>query len=259
MKDRRAPFVRGAIVVAMVALLLPSWASPSAAADPIQPGDLMVAGGTQCTLNFVYDGTGSQRGNVYLGTAAHCVNRVGERVSDGAGRVWGSVAFMGSARNLATDFAFIRVFSQFKSAVRASVKGHTGAPRGVASATGASFGDPVLVSGYGQIFRPVALAREQRRGVLLTGNAQTFQAEVPIFFGDSGGPVVHLGGNRALGIVSVVCLGTCGLARGPMVRGVIAKAAARGFHVQLRTVGGSDLLVSERLRQPPLTRSASPS
>jgi hypothetical protein len=230
-------FVTWATVIILIALLIPSAALPSAAAEPIQPGDLVVAGGTQCTLNFVYDGTGGQRGNVYMGTAAHCVHRVGERVSDGRGRLWGSVAFIGKAGNIATDFAFIRVFSEFESAVRASVKGHRSAPRSVATAARVSAGDLVQVSGYGQVFRPSALTREQRRGVLLTGTGHAYQAEVPIFFGDSGGPVVQLSGDRALGIVSVVCLGTCGLARGPMVQGIIAKAAARGFHVRLRTVG----------------------
>lgn len=236
--DRRRPLASIAATIALVVL----WgslgpASPASAIEPIQPGDLVVAGGTQCSLNFVYDGTGSQRGNVYMGTAAHCVNGVGERVKDQRGRVWGSVAFMGSSRTAATDFAFIRVLSQFESAVRAGVNGHANAPRGVARAAVASFGDPVLVSGYGQIYRPTSLTREQRRGILLVATGATFHAEVPIFFGDSGGPVVQLGSNRALGVVARICAGTCGLAVGPMVQGLIAKAADRGFHVRLRTVG----------------------
>lgn len=238
MEDRRHLLAPIAATIALVVAFVSVGPAPAALAiEPIQPGDLVVAGGTQCTLNFVYDGTGNQRGNVYMGTAAHCVHRVGERVADERGRVWGSVAFMGRPGNVSTDFAFLRVFPEFESAVRAGVNGHQSAPRGVASAAGASLGDPVLISGFGQIYRPTALTREQRRGILLIATGQAFHAEVPIFFGDSGGPVVHLRSNRALGIVSVVCLGTCGLARGPMVEAIIAKAAARGFHVRLRTVG----------------------
>lgn len=223
------------VALSLISVLVVGPAAPAGAAGPLRPGMLIQLGNTQCTANFVYDGTGAQAGNVYFGTAAHCAEAVGQQVSDGNGRVWGSVAFIGNAGNVATDFAFIRVLSGFKSAVRAGVAGRPSAPKGVAAPGPAGFGSLVLVSGYGLIFRPTSLTREQRRGVLLGANARVYQAEVPIFFGDSGGPLVQLGSNRALGIVSVICFGVCGLARGPTVAGLLHVAAARGFHVRLRT------------------------
>jgi hypothetical protein len=55
-------------------------AAPAHAANVIQPGVSITMGGSYCTLNWIYDGTGSQAGNVYGGTAAHCVSGVGQQV-----------------------------------------------------------------------------------------------------------------------------------------------------------------------------------
>lgn len=208
---------------------------PASAADPIQPGDLMQAGSAQCTLNFVYDGAGRLAGNVYMGTAAHCVDNVGQSVSDGDGRTWGRVAFIANPNDIGNDFAFIQVISSFKSSVRSSVLGHEGTPKGVASANEGGAGDVVLLSGYGLIFRPTALTRHKRFGVLLTTTGSEYQAVAPHFFGDSGGPVVLGGSGAALGIVSVVCLGTCGNLRGPTVQHILKKSASSGFPVRLRS------------------------
>jgi hypothetical protein len=209
--------------------------TPAIAADPIQPGDLMQAGNTQCTLNFVYTGSGRLAGNLYMGTNAHCVARVGQSVSDGRGRTWGRVAFIGNPNEVSRDFAFIQVLSSFRSLVRASVQGHPGTPRGVANASETGLGDRVLLSGYGLIYRPLELTREKRFGFLLSHSGSRYQAEAPTFFGDSGGPVVHARTGGALGIVAVICLGTCGLTSGPTVQNILRVASAQGFPVRLRS------------------------
>ncbi len=198
---------------------------------------MVVAGNEQCTLNFVFDGTGRLAGNVYLGVAAHCVHELGQTVSDGRGRAWGRVAFIGDSSHIPTDFAFIRVLSGFTQSVRASVVGHPGTPTGVASSRQAQLGDLVLLSGYGLIFRPTAFTRQQRDGVLLSAGGSEYQAEAPIFFGDSGGPVVLARGGGALGMVNDICAGTCGLLEGVTVQDILSKAAARGFPVRLRSAG----------------------
>jgi Trypsin len=232
-RDRTKHMTGVTLALAILSAMVVGPAAPAGAAGTIRPGMLIQLGNVQCTANFVYNGTGAQAGNVYLGTAAHCAEKVGQQVSDGRGHVWGTVAFIGNANDIATDFAFIRVLSGDTASVRAGVAGHPSAPKGVAA--GAGFGSTVLVSGYGLTFRPTSITREQRRGLLLSENARVYQAEMPIFFGDSGGPVVQLGSNRALGIVSVICLGLCGIAKGPTVSGILHAAAARGFHVRLRT------------------------
>lgn len=227
---------RAATLLAAVSLALVLTAPvPASAADPIQPGDLVQAGSTQCTLNFAYTGTGRLAGNTYMGVAAHCVAKVGQTVTDGRGRQWGRVAFIGNANEVSRDFAFIQVLSSFRSLVRASVLGHPGTPRGIATTREAGFGDRVLFSGYGLIYRPLELTREKRFGILLSNSGAQYQAEGPTFFGDSGGPVVHAGSGGALGIVSSICLGTCGFTTGPTVQNVIRVAAAQGFPVRLRS------------------------
>jgi hypothetical protein len=105
----------------------------------------------------------------------------------------------------------------------------------VATAKETRLGDTVLVSGYGLIFRPLALTRQQRFGVLLSASRSEYHAEAPTFFGDSGGPVVHGRTGGALGIVSELCIGTCGLLRGPTVQNILRLAAAEGFPVRLRS------------------------
>ena len=96
------------LVLGLAAAVLP--VSPASAADvTLQPGAYMVAGSAACTMNFVYDGTGAKAGNVYIGTAAHCVTSVGQDVADINGVVWGDVDLIGDANATAPDYALIKV------------------------------------------------------------------------------------------------------------------------------------------------------
>ena len=77
--------------------------------------------------------------------------------------------------------------------------------------------------------------RGPRGGLILCREADKPEIDKKLFPGVQGGPLVHIGTGRALGIVSRLCAGTCS-EEGPTVQGILAKAASRGFSVTLRTV-----------------------
>ena len=211
-------------------------AAPAAAQDPIQPGDYMESGGSACTLNFVYDGTGSLAGRTFIGTAAHCVSRVGDDVALEDGTVFGDVALIGDPDATAPDYAFIEVRSAFVSRLSPALKGHPTLPRGgYTRSTETRTGDLIQQSGYGLGANITNVTREQRRSVLVFDDAEYGGIVGYSIFGDSGGPYVHLPTGKAFGIVSRACIDIC-QEEGPTVEGLLAKAAARGFTVQLRTV-----------------------
>ncbi len=222
------------LVLGLAAAAIPA-PSASAANGVLQPGDYMVAGDAACTNNFVYDGTGSLAGNVYIGTAAHCVTNVGQDVADINGHVWGDVALIGDANYAQPDYAFIQVRAADVSRVRAAVKGYPSYPKGVATMADTNIGDLVQISGYGLGFEFTNVTQEQRRAVLTYQDNDEADVLGPIDFGDSGGPLVHVATGKALGIVSRLCVGICE-ETGPTVEGILAQAAARGFTVTLRTV-----------------------
>ena len=225
---------RTLVLLALAAAAVPG--TPASAANGfLQPGDYMVAGSAACTTNFVYDGTGSLAGKVYLGTAAHCVTNVGQDVADINGTVWGDVAIIGNEGDTATDWAFIEVRAAHVSRVRAFVKGHSQYPTGVTTPGETAFGDRVQVSGYGLGFDLVSHTQEKRQAILTYDDASVHDVAGPIDFGDSGGPHVHIPTGKALGIVSRLCVGTC-TETGPTVQGILNQAAPRGFTVTLRTV-----------------------
>lgn len=210
-------------------------AQPAVAAGTIQPGAYMESGGAACTLNFVYDGTGSKAGKVYVGTAAHCVSNVGADVAIQSGEVFGDVAYLGDDGNTAKDFALIEVRTAFLSRVSAAVKGYPQYPTGVATPADTGTGDLIQNSGYGLGFDVTAATREKRQSVLTFQNTEYFEVIGALMFGDSGGPFVHIETGRALGIESRVCIGAC-TDEGASVQGIIAKATAAGFPIVLRTV-----------------------
>jgi Trypsin len=216
-----------ALVVAVVLIL-----APPALASHIQPGAYHETDVGACTLNFVYDGSGGP----YMGTAAHCVEAVGDDVRDENGAVFGDVAAIGDADATATDWALIRVRPGFVGHVNPSVKGHPQYPTGVTTAPETAVGDQVQLSGYGLGFDLTPLTREQRRGALTFDDRETHEVLATLIFGDSGGPLVHIATGKALGIVSRLCIGLCE-EEGPTVEGILAKAAAAGFPVSVRTAG----------------------
>ena len=204
-------------------------AAPAQAAGLLHPGDLHETPVGFCTLNFVYDGGGS----TYFGTAAHCVERNGDVILDADGDRIGQVAFLASADDTETDFAFIRVDSGRLADVRSSVRGHPSYPTGVTTASQTARGDQLQISGHGIGFDLTRPTREQRRAFLTFDNSELWTAVGPLINGDSGGPIVHIRTGKALGMESRLCIGVC-TDEGPTVEGILAKAAAAGFPVSLR-------------------------
>jgi Trypsin-like peptidase domain len=211
-----------------VAAALPGTA---AAAGTLQPGAYHETDAGSCTLNFAYDGGGK----TYLGTAAHCVERVGQPVQDIDGETFGTVAFIGDANTTEWDFAFIEVQPEDLGRVSAAVKGHPAFPKGSTTAPETTTGDAIQLSGYGLGYGTSKPTQEQRQAVMGFDDAELYTVSGPIHWGDSGGPLVHIRTGKALGIVSRLCVGTCS-EEGPTVQGILAKAASRGFAVTLRTV-----------------------
>ena len=217
------------VVAGFVALTCAPGAS---AQELIQPGAYHETSVGACTLSFVYSGPSGQ---TLLGTAAHCVDRVGETVRDIDGVSWGKVAFIGDADDTAEDFAFIAVDSEDLSRVRNGVKGHPQYPTGFTRSSETALGDVIQQSGYGLGFDLTAPTREQRKAVLTFDDASIWGIAGLMNFGDSGGPLIHVRTGKALGIESRICIGVC-TDEGPTVEGILNRAAAARFPVTLRTV-----------------------
>jgi hypothetical protein len=220
--------LKAAVAAFFVALAVPGAAS---AATTLQPGAYMETDVGSCTMNFVYDGGGK----TYLGTAAHCVDHIGQPVRDIDGVQFGTAAFIGNADTTATDYAFIAVDPEDLGRVSAAVKGWPAYPKGSTVPADTLAGDSIQLSGYGLGYGTTPTTQEQRTAVMGSDDASTYDVTGPIHWGDSGGPLVHKRTGKALGIVSRLCAGTCS-EEGPTVQGILSKAAAAGFPVTLRTV-----------------------
>jgi hypothetical protein len=226
MKVRRRAV--SAVAVLAVAAALPSSAS---AAVTLQPGAYHETDAGSCTLNFAYSGGGK----TYLGTAAHCAEKVGQPVRDIDGVTFGKIAFIGDADATQWDFAFIEVDPEDLGRVSPAVKGHPAYPKGSTVPSDTAFGDTIQLSGYGLGYGTTRQTQEQRQAVMGSDNTELYDVTGPIHWGDSGGPLVHVRTGKALGIVSRLCFGPCS-EEGPTVQGILAKAASRGFAVTLLTV-----------------------
>ena len=215
------------VLVAFVLAVAPA----AAHAVTLQPGAYHETDAGSCTLNFVYT-AGS---TTYLGTAAHCVDSIGQRVRDIDGIEFGSVAFIGDENSTAWDFAFIQVDAEDVSRTSAAVKGWPAYPKGSTVPADTVVGDQIQLSGYGLGYGTTKQTQEQRTAVFASDDTSIYRVNGPIHWGDSGGPLVHRFTGKALGIVSRLCIGPC-TEEGPTVQGLLAKAASRGFTVTLKTV-----------------------
>jgi hypothetical protein len=222
---------RSFLLPALVAMALALAPATAQAATTLQPGAYHETDAGSCTLNFVYTGGSS----TYLGTAAHCVERVGQRVRDIEGTEFGSVAFIGDADVTEWDFAFIKVDTEDLGRVSAAVKGWPAYPKGSTVPSDTLIGDQIQLSGYGLGYGTTKTTQEQRTALHSFDDTELYAVNGPIHWGDSGGPLVHKRTGKALGIVSRLCIGAC-TEEGPTVQGILAKAAAKGFAVTLKTV-----------------------
>lgn len=210
-------------LIALLAVLLASTLShPVEAAETrIQPGARIVrpAG---CTLNFVFR---DAVGRLNIGTAGHCVSGVGDRVATPEGE-FGTVVFRVLRGN--DDFALIRIDPSAYGDVNPEMRAW-GGPTGFTTANTTGIGDALLQYGYGMVYSTTAPTRG-RGGVLYNDNAQSYHAEVPAIFGDSGGPVIHAATGRAMGIVANI---GGHLLNGPTVQRAIELLADANIDVQL--------------------------
>lgn len=231
---RKSALLVAALATAATTTVL---SAPSAsAAVVIQPGIEISTPVGGCTANFVYDGAGNQAGKVFIGTAAHCVEKIGDDIAAGDGTVFGDVAFIGNEDTSKDDYAFIEIRPAYVTSVKAGMKGHEQFPKAVTSAKDTVAGDAVQFSGYGVGFGITPPTQEKRQGVVSSDNADIYQVTGPVLWGDSGGPLVHIGTSGAYGVVSRLCVGAACWVEGPTVEGSLAKASAKGFTVKLRTV-----------------------
>jgi hypothetical protein len=218
-----------ALVCASTLLVAPAGAG---AAVTLQPGAYHETAAGSCTLNFAYTGPS---GETLLGTAAHCVESVGQAVYDIEGVHFGNVAWIGDQDTTEKDFAFIEVLPAHVGRVSAAVKGHPQYPTGSTVPADTVLGDSIQLSGYGLGYGTTQPTQEKRQAVFGSDDTQTYSVSGPIHWGDSGGPLVHIETGKALGIVSRLCLGPC-TEEGPTVQGILDGARAAGFAVTLRTV-----------------------
>ena len=213
------------------------------ASVPIQPGMFIRTATNACTANFVFDGIGAEAGRAYLGTAAHCVGAKGDAVLDEEGQTIGKVAALGDgSADDERDWALFEVTATQVGRVDPSVVGHPDLPRGgLPDAAHVAPGDAVQFSGFGQLWVTPGL-QQNRTGTLVSFAEPGYSARGPIFFGDSGGPVVDLASGRAVGVVSLTTVygppATVYETSGPTPGAVISQAAAAGVHVVLRTIEG---------------------
>ena len=236
---------------AVVAVAVLATSAAPALAQKIQPGEAIVADGSFCTLNWIYDGQGAQAGKVYGGTAAHCVSGVGQQVSLATGALGseieriGQVAFVGDADAPGRDYAFIEIDAADLGKVDPSLKGHPAIPTGVSTSATAKKGDTIQFSGHGVGFSNTQPTREQRIGILNWTDGVEHLVLGPVISGDSGGPVANVtDGNKAFGIVNTVGAAVNSSALtvvhagegGNNLEFVLRDAANRGFSVALRTV-----------------------
>ena len=207
------------------------------AQSAIQPGAMLQTDAGQCTLNFVFDGLGRNAGKVYIGTAAHCGEKVGQDARDIDDQPFGQFAFIADAGDAAFDYAFIEVAPEHLGRVDPALKGHPDLPKGFTTPDETEAGDLVQMSGYGLGFGETQPTQEMRQTVLQSDDADIFTLSGPSVNGDSGGPFVHIPTGKALGLVSQYGFTYAATDVGPTIEGVLAKAAKAGFPVSLRAAG----------------------
>lgn len=229
--------LRPATLVLAILVGIPAVAADGPDANTyIQPGSEVLTPVGGCTLNFVW----KDAANTYVGTAGHCAEGTGGRVSTPGHGAWGSIVLDIDGD---TDFALIRVDAAKVPMVRAAVQ-HWGGPTGVATAAETRAGDVLALYGYGVGFSVNEVTRA-KQGVLVSDNAAQYEADTWAVYGDSGGPVLHKATGKALGIVSAFNFVDVPPTTdaGPTLAHIQAQLAARGYNVVLQTAPATGALV----------------
>ncbi|MDQ3991456.1 MAG: serine protease [Actinomycetota bacterium] len=199
--------------------------------SPIRPGSQF---GDSCTYNWVFNDQAST--SVYIGTAAHCTEAVGERASLGGFGQIGTVVYDSDVVGSDVDFSLIQIDGHLVGQTNPTMRGFAG-PVGAVSPNALERGDIVDVYGYGI---GVGLREETRarQGVLVNWTQNEYVADMPAVNGDSGAPLLHDETGRALGIISRYGFSAVPPSTdvGPMMPWIMSELAKAGFgHVRLAT------------------------
>lgn len=164
-----------------------------------------------CTYNFLFVDPAGEDGNgtptYYIGTAAHCVDDVDQRIPlAGQGEI-GEVAWTSNNETTieddgvdsAVDFALVRLDDGLNLDAHPRMM-NTDGPTGYATASDVEMGDELEHHGYGMGFGELEPTRD-RPGWLVSFD-KDYCSESAIWWGDSGSPVIHSDTQLALGIVS---------------------------------------------------------
>lgn len=209
----------------------PMWGDESV---PIRPGASL---GGYCTFNFLfYD---NATGAAYIGTAGHCTEEAGERVSIPEVGEIGTVVYdsdVAEGADPAVDFALIQLDDERVAQANPRMLGHDG-PTGIYSAGENVLGQEVGLHGYGMVLGEQEATRD-RSGILFSADERMYTADMPAVNGDSGSPLLHLGTGTAVGIISHYGIGAVppSTDEGPVLGFILSELAKGGFPVQLAVV-----------------------
>lgn len=236
--------------------LPPEW--PDLADAKIRPGMAILLGNAFCTTNFVFRSTTND--TLYIGTAAHCVGRIGQEVqvvehqvplvtyNDGPviGRVvyssWATLGEDPTDAQLMNDFALIEVQEDSIGLVHPAML-HFGGPVKVADGGSIKSGEKVLAAGN----TPVRPGPDQLDGlegkVMSAGGTWSFEAYFTPYSwgGDSGSGVMTADGEaagilvRAYGVSAQVAFVYTSHTIMTKLDPALEHAAKNGFDVELQT------------------------
>ncbi len=202
------------------------------ACQGLRPGARMTAP-SGCTLNFVF----SQGGDLFIGTAAHCVGGTGQRVSAAGVGDFGAVVFDGWENNpsaIANDFALIKIDAQHHDDVDPALC-TWGGPTGIGSPGSLLDTDLLLEYGWGSATSIAAASRARIHDEFLS-SSNTLSWNGVGSGGDSGAPLVY-GDGRAAGIHTAGLTPVAGvvLEQGPTIERILDLTSDGGFNLQLET------------------------
>lgn len=172
----------------------PSWpAWGELASATIRPGGSL---GGYCTFNFLFE---APNGTAYIGTAAHCTDELGERLSlAGVGEI-ATVVYDSDLMDSGVDFTLALLDADKVANAHPQMWGWEG-PTGNVTTAELAVGDQVQLHGYGLILGESDVTRD-RWGVLVDWNEDEYNVDMPAVNGDSGSPLLHESG-KAFGIIS---------------------------------------------------------
>ncbi len=168
--------------------------------SPIRPGPPI----GWCTYNFLFYAPGND--TYYIGTAAHCTDGPGQRMPlAGFQDEIGTVVYDSdnATQGANADFSLVLLDDGLNLKANPTMMNLQG-PKGYTKAADVEIGDIIEHHGYGLVFGEAQQTRD-REGIFSGwsgGPGRDYCSESPIWWGDSGSPVLHQDTQKAFGIVS---------------------------------------------------------